>query len=139
MRRPLAEDAARALVQVGDARPAEVAAARAVRFVVEVGTSLATAEALDVTRLHTGCFGVGPRPVYLGDPSFQGCAKAVPSLVLSRGARPGRREQILPAVELDPRAAAALMRPSQWMTDGGTRSPDTGKLSTALAVSPPQS
>src|SRR4051812_39985656 len=37
------------------------------------------------------------------------------------------------------RAAAALMRPSQWMTDGGTRSPDTGKFSTALRVSPPQS
>src|SRR4051812_17082185 len=37
------------------------------------------------------------------------------------------------------RAAAPLMRPSQWMTDGGTRSPDTGKLSTALRVSPPQS
>ena len=37
------------------------------------------------------------------------------------------------------RAAAALMRPSQWITDAGTRSPDTGKLSTALRVSPPQS
>ena len=37
------------------------------------------------------------------------------------------------------RAAAALIRPSQWITDAGTRSPDTGKFSTALAVSPPQS
>ena len=37
------------------------------------------------------------------------------------------------------RAAAALMRPSQWATGSGIGSPDTGKLSTALSVSPPQS
>ena len=37
------------------------------------------------------------------------------------------------------RAAAPLMRPSQRTTDTGTRSPDTGKLSTALRVSPPHS
>jgi hypothetical protein len=37
------------------------------------------------------------------------------------------------------RAPAALMRPSQCTTDAGIRSPETGKLSTALAVSPPQS
>ena len=37
------------------------------------------------------------------------------------------------------RAAAPLMRPSQRTTATGTRSPDTGKLSTALRVSPPQS
>ena len=36
-----------------------------------------------------------------------------------------------------PRAAAPLMRPSQWMTDGGTVSPEMGKLSTAFFVSPP--
>ena len=35
------------------------------------------------------------------------------------------------------RAAAALMRPSQWMTDTGTVSPEIGKLSTAFFVSPP--
>ena len=35
------------------------------------------------------------------------------------------------------RAAAPLMRPSQWITDGGTRSPEIGKLSTAFFVSPP--
>jgi hypothetical protein len=35
------------------------------------------------------------------------------------------------------RAAAPLMRPSQWMTDGGTVSPEIGKLSTAFFVSPP--
>ncbi len=35
------------------------------------------------------------------------------------------------------RAAAPLMRPSQWITGSGTSSPETGKLSTALAVSPP--
>src|SRR5215218_3440290 len=37
------------------------------------------------------------------------------------------------------RAAAPLMRPSQRTTWTGTRSPETGKLSTALRVSPPQS
>ena len=37
------------------------------------------------------------------------------------------------------RAAAALIRPSQRTTGTGTGSPDTGKLSTALLVSPPQS
>src|SRR3954452_11980230 len=36
-------------------------------------------------------------------------------------------------------AAAALRRPSQRTTGTGTRSPETGKLSTALVVSPPQS
>src|SRR4051794_21117307 len=36
-------------------------------------------------------------------------------------------------------AAAALSRPSQRTTGTGTRSPETGKLSTALVVSPPQS
>jgi len=35
------------------------------------------------------------------------------------------------------RAEAPLMRPSQWMTDGGTVSPEIGKLSTAFFVSPP--
>ena len=35
------------------------------------------------------------------------------------------------------RAAAPLMRPSQWMTDSGTVSPEIGKLSTAFVVSPP--
>src|SRR5215211_2086410 len=37
------------------------------------------------------------------------------------------------------RAAAALMRPSQRTTGAGTRSPETGKLSTALLVSGPHS
>ena len=37
------------------------------------------------------------------------------------------------------RAAAPLMRPSQWTTDAGIGSPETGKLSIALVVSPPQS
>ena len=37
------------------------------------------------------------------------------------------------------RAAAALMRPSQRTTGTGTRSPDTGKFSTALLVSDPHS
>ena len=37
------------------------------------------------------------------------------------------------------RAAAPLIRPSQRTTATGTRSPDTGKFSTALRVSPPQS
>ena len=35
------------------------------------------------------------------------------------------------------RAAAPLIRASQWITWIGTRSPETGKLSTAFAVSPP--
>jgi hypothetical protein len=29
------------------------------------------------------------------------------------------------------------MRPSQWMTEAGTVSPEMGKLSTAFFVSPP--
>ncbi len=37
------------------------------------------------------------------------------------------------------RAAAALMRPSHRITGVGTASPETGKLSTALRVSAPQS
>src|SRR5256714_11717498 len=37
------------------------------------------------------------------------------------------------------RADAALMRPSQRTTATGTRSPETGKFSTAFVVSPPQS
>ena len=37
------------------------------------------------------------------------------------------------------RAAAALMRPSHRITGAGTRSPETGKFSTALRVSAPQS
>ena len=36
-------------------------------------------------------------------------------------------------------AAAAFSLPSQRTTGTGTRSPETGKLSTALVVSPPQS
>ena len=35
------------------------------------------------------------------------------------------------------RAAAALIRPSQWATAVGIGSPETGKLATALSVSPP--
>ena len=37
------------------------------------------------------------------------------------------------------RAAAALIRPSQRATGTGIGSPETGKLATALRVSPPQS
>ena len=37
------------------------------------------------------------------------------------------------------RAAAALIRPSQWITGAGTGCPETGKFSTAFAVSAPQS
>ena len=37
------------------------------------------------------------------------------------------------------RAAAALIRPSQRATGAGIGSPETGKLATALRVSPPQS
>src|SRR5215208_2827176 len=36
-------------------------------------------------------------------------------------------------------AAVPLSRPSQRITGTGTRSPETGKFSTALAVSPPHS
>ncbi len=36
-------------------------------------------------------------------------------------------------------AAAPLMRASQWITETGTVSPEIGKFSTALAVSPPHS
>ena len=34
-------------------------------------------------------------------------------------------------------AAAPLMRPSQWITSTGTGSPEIGKFSIALRVSPP--
>ena len=37
------------------------------------------------------------------------------------------------------RAAAALMRPSQWTTGAGIGCPETGKFATALSVSEPQS
>src|SRR6202012_5319131 len=53
---------------------------------------------------------------------------------------------ILPARGLSSRpssplttAAAPFRRASQWTTATGTVSPEIGKLSTALAVSPPQS
>jgi len=82
VRRPLAKDAAGALVEIGDRRPAEVAAARAVGLMGEIGTSLATAEALDQTCLHALYFGVERPPVYLGDPSFKGGGKAVIALVV---------------------------------------------------------
>jgi hypothetical protein len=36
-------------------------------------------------------------------------------------------------------AAAALMRPSQWITGAGTGWPEILKFSTAFVVSPPQS
>ena len=36
-------------------------------------------------------------------------------------------------------AAALLIRPSQWITEIGTRSPEIGKFSSAFAVSPPHS
>ena len=65
MRRPLAEDPAGALVEVRHRRPAEIAAARAVRLMGEIGTSLAAAEALDQTCLHTFYFGAGAPVDYL--------------------------------------------------------------------------
>jgi len=37
------------------------------------------------------------------------------------------------------RAAAPLIRPSQWTTEAGIGSPETVKFSIALRVSPPQS
>ena len=43
-----------------------------------------------------------------------------------------------PEVGVGPRPAA-LIRPSQWTTGAGIGCPETGKLETALAVSPPQS
>ena len=54
-----------------------------------------------------------------------------------RSARRGRR-RACPSAPLAS-AAADLIRPSQRTTGTGTRSPETGKLSTALVVSPPQS
>ena len=52
--------------------------------------------------------------------------------------RPAARLESRPSSPLTA-AAAPLMRASQWMTASGTVSPEIGKLSTALAVSPPQS
>ena len=44
-----------------------------------------------------------------------------------------------PQLDAFTRAAAPLIRPSQCTTATGIVSPETGKLSTALRVSPPQS
>src|SRR3954447_3206422 len=52
--------------------------------------------------------------------------------------RSARSRSSLPSSALV-RAAAALIRPSQRTTPTGIRSPETGKFSTALVVSPPQS
>src|SRR4051794_39585952 len=47
-------------------------------------------------------------------------------------------ESRLPSSALT-RAAVPLIRPSQWITESGTVSPEIGKLSTAFLVSPPYS
>ena len=61
-------------------------------------------------------------------------ATAVPAAAI----RSARSPSSLPSAPLAS-AAADLIRPSQRTTGTGTRSPETGKLSTALVVSPPQS
>ncbi len=49
-----------------------------------------------------------------------------------------RSESSLPSSAFA-RAAAALRRPSQWITGAGTGWPEIRKFSTAFVVSPPQS
>ena len=79
-----------------------------------------------------------PEPVWktsIGNwSSCSPAATASPAAAI-RSARPASS---MPSSPLT-RAAAAFSRPSQRTTGTGTRSPETGKFSTALVVSPPQS
>ena len=63
---------------------------------------------------------------------------AVRDLVAGRAMRSAMSASSSPSSAFT-RAEAALMRPSQRITGVGTRSPETGKFSTALRVSAPQS
>ncbi len=79
-----------------------------------------------------------PEPVW--NTSIGKCSSNSPSATRSPAA--AMRSAMSPSSRsrsLLTRAAAALIRPSQWTTAAGTRSPDTGKLLTALVVSPPHS
>src|SRR4051812_20324611 len=79
-----------------------------------------------------------PEPVW--KTSIGNCSSCSPSATASPAAaiRSARSWSSRPSSALT-RAAAALMRPSHRITGSGTRSPDTGKFSTALRVSAPQS
>ena len=79
-----------------------------------------------------------PEPVW--NTSIGNWSSNSPSATRSAAAaiRLARSASRSPSSELT-RAAAPLMRPSQRSTGTGTVSPDTGKLATALVVSPPQS
>ena len=79
-----------------------------------------------------------PEPVW--KTSIGNWSSCLPSAISSAASamRLARSSSSSPSSALA-RAAAPLMRPSQRTTCTGTRSPDTGKLSTALLVSPPQS
>ena len=79
-----------------------------------------------------------PEPVWktsIGNWSSNSPAAMRSPAAAMRSASPGSRSPRSALV----RAAAALMRPSQWTTGAGIGCPETGKLETALAVSPPQS
>ena len=79
-----------------------------------------------------------PEPVW--KTSIGNCASCLPSAISSPAAaiRCARSPSSRPRSAFA-RAAAPLTRPSQRTTATGTRSPETGKLSTALRVSPPHS
>ena len=74
----------------------------------------------DVDRELVVVLALGDRGAGGGDPLVDSSPSSLPSAPLAS-------------------AAADLIRPSQRTTGTGTRSPETGKLSTALVVSPPQS
>src|SRR5438067_2834723 len=79
-----------------------------------------------------------PEPVWKA--STGNCSSCLPSATSSpaRAIRSAISGSSTPSSALI-RAAAALIRPSQWTTSSWTGSPETGKFSTAFAVSVPQS
>ena len=104
----------------------------------------------------TWSLGWAPSPARLASTSFAFMFDEVPEPVWNTST--GKCSSYLPAATSSPafairsatsasslpssaltRAAAPFSRPSQWITGAGTGCPETGKFSTALAVSPPQS
>src|SRR3954449_7778203 len=79
-----------------------------------------------------------PEPVW--KTSIGNCLSCSPAAMASPAAAICRARSLsmLPSSALT-RAAVPLMRPSQWITDSGTVSPEMGKFSTAFLVSPPYS
>ncbi len=79
-----------------------------------------------------------PEPVW--KTSIGNCASCLPAAISAAAfsMRDALRLESSPSSPLT-EAAAPFTRASQWITDTGTVSPEIGKFSTALAVSPPHS